>query len=89
MPGPHHHHIELFRKRHPLHFTCEYRHHRRAGILPLAPEQFDEFETQPYRLNQEINLPPGPISLHVGILDSVSSKVGTLEIPVNVREPAR
>jgi VWFA-related protein len=57
--------------------------------LPLAPDQFDQFETQPYRLNQHINLPPGPISLHVGILDSVSSKVGTLEIPVNVRENAR
>jgi len=57
--------------------------------LPLAPEQFDQFETQPYRLNQHINLPPGPLSLHVGILDSVSSKVGTLEIPVNVRENAR
>jgi VWFA-related protein len=57
--------------------------------LPLAPEEFDQFETKPYLLNQHINLPPGPISLHVGILDSVSSKVGTLEIPVNVREPAR
>jgi hypothetical protein len=57
--------------------------------LPLAPEQFDQFETQPYRLNQHINLPPGPISLHVGILDSVSSKVGTLEVPVNVRQNPR
>jgi hypothetical protein len=53
--------------------------------IPLAREQFDQFETQPYRLNQRINLAPGPISLHVGILDTVSNKVGTLEIPLNVR----
>jgi hypothetical protein len=53
--------------------------------LPLALELLDQFESKPYRLNQHINLPPGPISLHVGILDTVSNKVGTLEIPLNVR----
>jgi hypothetical protein len=31
VPGPHHHHIKLFRKRHTLHFTCEYRHRRGEG----------------------------------------------------------
>jgi VWFA-related protein len=64
-------------------------HLSEAVDLPLAPEEFDQFEAQPYRLNQHINLPPGPISLHVGILDSVSSKVGTLEVPVSVRHNAR
>ena len=33
---------------------------------------------------QQIDLPPGQISLHVGILDNVNSKVGTLEVPVYV-----
>ena len=31
VPGPHHHHIELFRKRHSLYSTCEYRRFRRSS----------------------------------------------------------
>ncbi len=53
--------------------------------LPLFPVDYDGFLARPYRLNQQIDLPPGQLSLHVGILDNVSSKVGTLEIPLTVR----
>ncbi|MGA1982653.1 MAG: VWA domain-containing protein [Acidobacteriaceae bacterium] len=52
--------------------------------LPLFAADYDNFLAKPYHLNQQIDLPPGQLSLHVGILDGVSSKVGTLEIPVNV-----
>ena len=57
--------------------------------LPLFSADYDNFAAKPYRLTQQIDLPPGQLSLHVGILDGVSNKVGTLEIPINVRENAR
>jgi VWFA-related protein len=50
--------------------------------LPLSPADYDDFIRQPYRFSQHLDLPPGPLSLHVGILDNVSSKVGTLEISI-------
>jgi hypothetical protein len=37
---------------------------------------------------QQIDLPPGEIFLRVGVLDGVSDKVGTLEIPLIVKKPA-
>jgi VWFA-related protein len=56
--------------------------------LPLTFDQVDEFTAAPFRFTQTIELPAGPLSLHVGILDTVSNKVGTLEIPINVGRPA-
>jgi VWFA-related protein len=53
--------------------------------MPLRVDEYDEFAAKPYRFTQKIELPPGQISLHVGILDNVTSKVGTLEISVDVR----
>jgi hypothetical protein len=41
--------------------------------------------SKPYRYTQKLSLPLGQISFHVGILDNVTSKVGTLEIPLIVR----
>jgi VWFA-related protein len=52
--------------------------------MPLAIDEYDAFAAGPFRFTQQIELPPGQISLHVGILDTVSNKVGTLEIPLNV-----
>jgi VWFA-related protein len=63
---------------------------RRVALLTqtvtmhLSAEQYDDFVARPYRFTQQIDLPPGQLSLHVGILDNVTSKVGTLEVPVYV-----
>jgi len=60
-------------------------HLTRTVPLSFSPAGFDDFINQPFHLNQQVPLPPGPLSLHVGILDNVSSKVGTLEISLLVR----
>jgi len=59
-------------------------HQSQTVTLHLSHDQFDDFMSKPYRYTQKIDLPPGPLSVHVGILDNVTSKVGTLEIPVTV-----
>ena len=50
--------------------------------LPLTADEYNDFIKTPFRFFQQIDLPPGPVTLRLGILDSVSNKVGTLEIPV-------
>lgn len=53
--------------------------------INLSPDQYDDFIVKPYRLIQQLDLPLGQLSFHVGILDNVTSKVGTLEIPILIR----
>jgi VWFA-related protein len=54
--------------------------------MNLTPAQYDEFVAKhAFSFVQQLDLPLGQISLHVGILDNVNSKVGTLEVPVYVR----
>jgi VWFA-related protein len=54
--------------------------------MNLSPAQYDDFIAKPaFQFAQQLDLPPGQMSLHVGILDNVTSKVGTLEVPVYVR----
>jgi VWFA-related protein len=50
--------------------------------MPLDPEQYQQFLSKPFQFSQQLNLPVGQVSLRVGILDGVSNKVGTLEVPV-------
>jgi hypothetical protein len=52
--------------------------------LPLTADEYREFLKAPFKLSQKINLPPGEISLRLGVLDTTSNKVGTLEIPIFV-----
>lgn len=52
--------------------------------LPLSAGEYLEFLKSPFTLSQKISLPPGQISLRVGVIDTTTSKVGTLEIPINV-----
>jgi VWFA-related protein len=65
---------------------------RRVALLTqtvtmnLSPAEYDDFIAKhAFSFVQQLDLPPGAISLHVGILDKVTSKVGTLEVPVFVR----
>lgn len=56
---------------------------------PLTAEQVQQFLKQrQFQFFQQIDLPPGEIFLRVGVLDAVSQKVGTLEIPLQVAKPA-
>jgi hypothetical protein len=64
---------------------------KRVGLLTqtvpmnFTPVQYDEFVAKhAFSFVQQLDLPLGQISLHVGILDKVTSKVGTLEVPVYV-----
>jgi hypothetical protein len=59
--------------------------------LPLKAEQYDRMvkSQTPFQFFQQIDLPPGEMFLRVGILDGVSDKVGTMEIPLTVhKKPA-
>jgi hypothetical protein len=53
--------------------------------LNLTAEQYQQFiRSRAQQYVQQIDLPHGEIFLRVGILDGVSDKVGTLEIPLTV-----
>jgi hypothetical protein len=53
--------------------------------LPLTKEEYEQFVKTPFQFFQQIDLPPGALTLRVGILDGVSNKVGTMEIPATVK----
>ncbi|MGA1983664.1 MAG: VWA domain-containing protein [Acidobacteriaceae bacterium] len=52
--------------------------------LPLTAAEYKQFIATPFQLLQEIDLPPGLITLRAGVLDGVSQKLGTLDIPMTV-----
>jgi hypothetical protein len=52
--------------------------------LPLTNEEYGEFIATPFQFFQQIDLPPGQFTLRIGVLDGVSNKVGTVEIPLTV-----
>lgn len=58
--------------------------------LPLSDIEYREFIQTPFQFFQQIDLPPGQIFLRIGVLDTVSNKLGTLELPLTVgkRPPA-
>jgi hypothetical protein len=52
--------------------------------LAPTPEQYQQMLKQPVQLLQQIDLPHGEVFLRVGVLDGVSDRAGTLEIPLLV-----
>jgi VWFA-related protein len=56
--------------------------------LPLTAEEYQQFIRTPFQFLLQLDLPPGQLTLRVGILDGVSNKVGTLEIPLTVAKPS-
>jgi hypothetical protein len=56
--------------------------------LPLTAAQYQQMvKTQsPFQFFQQIDLPPGEMFIRVGVLDGVSDKVGTTEIPLTVHK---
>jgi VWFA-related protein len=57
---------------------------KQTAKLPLASDLDPEHVDQPFQFSQHLDLPPGSIYLHVGVLDRISNKVGTLEIPLTI-----
>ena len=58
--------------------------HRQNVSLNLPPDRYESFRKSPVVFHEQIALFPGPLFLRVGVLDGVSNKVGTLEIPLTV-----
>jgi VWFA-related protein len=56
----------------------------RTMQMALSVEEYGEFVQTPLRFFQQIDLPAGQVYLRVGVLDKVSKKVGTVEIPLTV-----
>jgi hypothetical protein len=52
--------------------------------LPLSSEEYAEFVKTPYHYLQQVELPLGETMVRVGVLDDVSKKIGTMEIPLTV-----
>jgi VWFA-related protein len=52
--------------------------------IPLPISQYDDFASKPIQFTQLVDLPPGQLTLHIGVLDTVNNKVGTLELPFTV-----
>jgi VWFA-related protein len=51
---------------------------------PITPEQYQQTIKTPFRFLQQLDIPPGEVFLRVGVLDAVSDRAGTLEIPLVV-----
>jgi VWFA-related protein len=52
--------------------------------IPMTEEKYAQFEKTPFQFIQQIDLPAGALTLRVGVLDGVSNRVGTVEIPLTV-----
>jgi VWFA-related protein len=56
----------------------------RTVPLILSAGEYGDFVAAPFKFSQQIDLPAGQAYVRVGVLDKVSNKVGTVEIPVMV-----
>jgi hypothetical protein len=62
---------------------------RRTWPLLLSNEGYRQFLASPLKFYQQLDLPRGKFMLRIGILDSLSKNVGSLEIPLTVgKKPA-
>jgi VWFA-related protein len=58
--------------------------HSQDVSLDLPVDRFVQFIEEPVLFHEQIAFYPGPLFLRVGVLDTNSNKVGTLEIPLTV-----
>ena len=56
----------------------------RSINLAIKPEQLESAQSSGIPFHFDIDAPPGDVYLRTGIYDTVSSKAGTLEIPLSV-----
>jgi VWFA-related protein len=60
----------------------------RTMPLTLSVFEYGEFVETPFQFLQQIDLPAGQMYVRVGVIDKVSNKVGTVEIPLSVAKGA-
>jgi len=58
--------------------------HSQDFSMDLTVDRFVQFIEEPVLFHEQIAFYPGPLFLRVGVLDTNSNKVGTLEIPLTV-----
>jgi VWFA-related protein len=56
--------------------------------LTVNPAQYDALARDGVPMHQEMTLPVGTYTLRIGVMDRLSQKVGTLEVPLVVSEQA-
>jgi hypothetical protein len=56
--------------------------------MPLSDARYQQFIQGPFRFTQQLDLPPGPLFLRIGVLDPTANRIGTLEIPLTVPKPS-
>ena len=57
--------------------------------LSLPPEKYDYVVRNGLAIYEEFELPPGPYNLCLGVMDQGSKKIGTLNVPLQIAEPAK
>jgi hypothetical protein len=55
----------------------------------LGPQEFIRFQQTGLPVHQELALPPGNYDLRVGVLDRVSQRIGTVDVPLLVSAEAK
>ena len=59
---------------------------RETVNFTLKPNEVEHFIKNPIEMPLQLDLPPGKVDIHAGVLDVPSQKMGTLEIPTTVRQ---
>ena len=52
--------------------------------LPLNAAQFDVLARTGLQIHQDMDLKPGTYQLRLGVLDRLSGKMGTLDVPLSI-----
>jgi hypothetical protein len=60
----------------------------RTMPLTFDAEEYAEFVKVPFQFFQQIDLPAGQAYIRAGVLDKISNKVGTVDIPLKIAKPA-
>jgi len=57
--------------------------------LPLTNDEYRQFIQTPFKFLQQLDLPPGQFTVRAGIRDTVSNKIGTVDIPLTLHSGAQ
>lgn len=60
---------------------------RQTANIQLKPEDVADFQQKPFEVPLQFDLPPGKLFVRIGVLDVLSGKAGTLEVPQTVAKP--
>jgi len=52
--------------------------------VPLSPPQLEALMRTGLQLHQEMTLPPGSYQLRLGVMDRISGRIGTLDVPLTI-----